>query len=97
MHPHLYKLLKAVSLTPAQDDRAQPGCVVLLTPDETAMRLRVAKQTLAKWRMMGCGPRFVRVGGNRVAYPTAEVDAWWRGRLVGSTAGADTARSEPAA
>ena len=65
----------------------------LLTTLETARRLRLAKQTLARWRCEGRGPPFIRLGGigGRVAYRTADVDAWLASRRAFSTAEADRA------
>jgi predicted DNA-binding transcriptional regulator AlpA len=57
----------------------------LLTPAETAARLRLAKQTLARWRCEGDGPRFVRLSGNRVAYRLCDVEDWLTHRIVRST------------
>ena len=45
----------------------------LLDTAEAAVYLRLAKQTLAKWRSQGRGPSFVRLGGN-VYYRHAELD-----------------------
>lgn len=62
---------------------------ILLTVDEASARLRISKSTLAKWRVFGCGPQFLRLSGNRVAYRPADLDAWLATRLVSSTAEAD--------
>lgn len=45
----------------------------LLTEEETAVVLRVSRKTLERWRSVGGGPRFVKVG-RRVYYrqPTLE-------------------------
>ncbi|WP_159713305.1 helix-turn-helix transcriptional regulator [Geminicoccus flavidas] len=52
----------------ADDDR-------LLTPAEAAERLRLRPQTLARWRVEGFGPVFVKLGG-RIAYPARELASW---------------------
>ncbi len=57
----------------------------LLTSGETASRLRLAKQTLARWRCEGGGPRFVRLSGNRVAYRLTDIEEWLSNRIVHST------------
>src|SRR5215213_6857170 len=91
MHPYLLKLLQAANFAPAWGDiPAGPGSE-LLTPDETARRLRLAKQTLARWRCEGRGPAFIRLGGigGRVAYRAADIDAWLASRRAYSTAEAD--------
>lgn len=56
----------------------------LLTPPEAAARLRLAKQTLARWRCEG-GPRFVRLSGNRIAYRSCDLDEWLADRIVRNT------------
>ena len=45
----------------------------LLTTEEAAAYLRMRPQTMVKWRSLGTGPFFVRVGG-RVFYRHAELD-----------------------
>ena len=60
-----------------------------MTPDEAAKHLRLAKQTLARWRVEGHGPRFLRLGGNRIVYRPSDLDAWLDGRGAYSTAEAD--------
>lgn len=57
----------------------------LLTPAETATRLRLAMQTLARWRCEGEGPPFVRLSGNRVAYRDCDIKDWLAHRIVRST------------
>jgi Helix-turn-helix domain len=67
-----------------------PERCALFDPDETAAYLRVAKQTLAKWRCGGTGPRFVRIGG-RIFYDVADLETFIADRKFGSTAEADQA------
>lgn len=45
----------------------------LLDTAEAAVYLRLATQTLAKWRSQGRGPSFVRLGGS-VFYRLSELD-----------------------
>ena len=52
-----------------------PDATDLLTPAEAAMWLRLAKQTLARWRCEGRGPAFLRLG-KRVLYRAPDVEAW---------------------
>jgi hypothetical protein len=50
-----------------------------LTPVELAERLDLKPATLAMWRVLGKGPKFVKFGTSqqaRVRYPEAEVLAW---------------------
>lgn len=64
--------------------------MTLLTPREAAARLRVAPDTLAKWRCQGRGPIYTKVGG-RVLYDEADLIAYITARQCGSTAEADQA------
>jgi len=52
--------------------RSRPGYA---TPAEAAEYLGVARQTLANWRSLGKGPRFVR-RGRLVRYAWCDLDAW---------------------
>jgi predicted DNA-binding transcriptional regulator AlpA len=56
----------------------------LLTPKEAADRLRVSLSWLAKARMRGDGPPFVRVGRS-IRYCEAVLDQWIRGHQRLST------------
>ena len=51
------------------------GGDALLTPDEAAARLRVSRSFLAKKRVSGGGPKFVRIG-RRVRYSPPDLDAF---------------------
>ncbi len=59
--------------------------VVYLTPETVADRLGVKPHTLAKWRVSGDGPRFVRVSPRVIRYIEADVDAWMADRVRRST------------
>lgn len=56
-----------------------------LTPDELAERIRRDTKTLANWRVMGKGPKFIK--GRPILYPLAEVEKWEQENLRGSTVG----------
>jgi hypothetical protein len=96
MLPFAYDLLFQAALAPARDDLAVGGydklsaCGYgeLLTPDQTSAKLKIAKQTLARWRVEGKGPKFVRLG-NRVFYRAGDVEAFVTGHVFSSTAEAD--------
>ena len=60
------------------------GLDPLLTPEETAERLRISVRTLARWRLEGGGPRYAKLGGS-VRYRSSSVDAWVEEREVGCT------------
>jgi predicted DNA-binding transcriptional regulator AlpA len=57
---------------------------VLLTPKETAKRLKVSTSWLAKARMRGDGPPFIKVG-RAIRYSEAALIQWMRGRQRLST------------
>ncbi len=56
----------------------------LLAIDDLASLLRVSRSLLAKWRMVGRGPRFTKVG-RRILYEGAEVSRWLEGQKRSST------------
>ena len=58
---------------------------VHMTPAELAKRLYIGAGTLAKWRMVGKGPRYISLGKN-VLYPLSEVQKWEKSQTVSSTA-----------
>ena len=88
MHPFAYGLLWQASLAPMRDDVPGGSCGELLTPDQTSAKLKIAKQTLAQWRVEGKGPKFVRLG-NRAFYRAGDVEAFVTGHVFSSTAEAD--------
>ena len=47
----------------------------LLDPDAVAERVGLSRSTLAKIRVRGGGPPFVKIGA-KVLYPDAELEAW---------------------
>ena len=57
---------------------------VLLTPKETAERLKVSTSWLAKARMHGDGPPFIRIG-RAIRYPEAALIQWMKARQRLST------------
>ncbi|MGA4191071.1 helix-turn-helix transcriptional regulator [Ralstonia nicotianae] len=58
-----------------------------LTPQQVSDRYagRISPRTLANWRYLGNGPRFVRIGG-RIAYRLEDLEAWETRRTVTCTA-----------
>ena len=85
-----------MSLEHSPERGAAPKHRRLFDPEETSAYLRVARQTLAKWRFQGGGPRFVRISGGaqcrgRIFYDLADLDAFIADRKFGSTAEADQA------
>ena len=47
----------------------------LLTPIEASGIIHVATNTLAKWRVSGNGPCFLKIG-SRIFYQHCDLDAW---------------------
>ncbi|UFI02150.1 helix-turn-helix transcriptional regulator [Roseibium aggregatum] len=58
----------------------------LIRADEAAAYLNLSPSTLAKMRLAGTSPKFVKMG-RRVAYRREDLDAWVNERLKSSTAG----------
>lgn len=52
---------------------------------DTAAALGVSIGTLANWRVAGKGPRFVRVGGRKIAYREEDIAAFIEAGLRSST------------
>lgn len=60
-----------------------------LTPSMLAKRFNLkSKGTLANWRVIGKGPKFIP--GRPIRYPLREVEKWEAGQLSGSTAHSKT-------
>ena len=57
----------------------------LLVPEAAAAYLQVHHRTLANWRVLGRGPRYVRVG-RRPFYRRSDLDAWLNERVYDHTA-----------
>lgn len=58
----------------------------LLTPRQLAARWGLSEKTLERWRMLGSGPVFLKLGG-RVLYQVVEVEAHEIKRTRRCTAG----------
>lgn len=52
---------------------------------ELSKRLGVSLRTLERWRWVGIGPRFIKIGG-RVRYRLCDIEAYEHSRLCQSTA-----------
>jgi excisionase family DNA binding protein len=52
---------------------------------EAAKYLALAQSTLAKMRLRGDGPRFVKAGPRTVTYRKTDLDAWLEARVRRST------------
>jgi predicted DNA-binding transcriptional regulator AlpA len=58
--------------------------LAMLTQSECAEHLRLSERTLERFRVSGCGPKFVRMGKS-IRYRLCDVEAWIASRVVGST------------
>ncbi len=62
-----------------------PITIIHLNQNLVGQRLGVSVRTLERWRWLGMGPRFMKVGG-RVRYRLADIEAFEQSRLCNSTA-----------
>ena len=46
-----------------------------LNPKELAQRWKISPSTLERWRWLGAGPNFIKIGG-RVRYRQEEIEAY---------------------
>ena len=65
----------------------------LMDAQEAAAYLRTSTSTLAKYRMTGKGPAFIRPSPRKTLYRRADLDAWLASRARSSTWQADAAAS----
>lgn len=66
--------------------RPSPGPSSLFTSNETAELLGISPQTLAHWRVRGCGPKYLALNPRCIRYRPADVQAWLDARAQESTA-----------
>lgn len=59
-----------------------------LTTNELAARLNCHPVTVAKWRVQGIGPKYIKNGekNSKVLYAISEVEAWEKAQTIQSTA-----------
>ncbi len=68
----------AASLTPAE--AASPHLICHLNQVELSRRWKISPRTLERWRWLGQGPRYLKVGG-RVIYRLEDIIAFEEHRL----------------
>jgi predicted DNA-binding transcriptional regulator AlpA len=61
------------------------GLAALLTPKEAARLLKVSSSWLAKARMRGDGPPYIRMSPRSIRYTEATLVQWMKGRQRMST------------
>jgi predicted DNA-binding transcriptional regulator AlpA len=55
-----------------------------LLPKQVSQKIKVSESTLAKWRLNGNGPKFVKIGG-KVVYRESDVERFLEAHLCQST------------
>lgn len=75
--------MNELQIEPVGVNAAMP--VLLQIEDVTAL-LHVSRSLLAKWRMVGRGPRFMKAG-RRVLYERGEIRRWLEAQERSSTLG----------
>jgi len=63
----------------------------VLRTAEAGRRVGLSASTMAKLRMRGDGPKYIKVGRRIVVYDVADLDSWLAGRRRGSTSEPDPA------
>ena len=64
------------------------GALQHLNQIDLARRWRISPRTLERWRWLGQGPQFLKVGG-RVIYRLSDIEAYEAEQLRSSTLSAD--------
>ena len=57
-------------------DHSQTQIKAILRPPEAALYLGLSESTLAKQRLRGDGPRYVKLGSRAVGYSIQELDTY---------------------
>ncbi len=63
----------------------------ILPPRAAGEYLGISPLTLANWRVLGKGPRFIRLSSRKIAYRLYDLEAWLTERVFSSTTEADQA------
>ena len=69
---------------PAAADKSSNALPILLTPKETAQRLKLSTSWLAKARMRGDGPPYIELG-RAIRYSETTLLQWMKSRTRTST------------
>jgi predicted DNA-binding transcriptional regulator AlpA len=59
--------------------------IYLLSETQTAEFLGLSTRTLQGWRLRGCGPAYIKVGGRAVRYRRSDLELWIEERRREST------------
>lgn len=68
------------------ENRSDEKLPTLLSSAECANYIRGSQGSLAKMRLTGSGPAFLRLSPRKIVYRQSDVDAWLDERKHGSTA-----------
>ena len=60
----------------------------LMTEGQAAERLAMSIHTMRRWRVLGRGPVFLKVGGKAVRYRESDLKAFLSGRMAPTRKGA---------
>ena len=77
--------MDSTALARVTDANAPIVLNALLPPEQAANYLLLSISTLARMRIAGNGPTFVRVSAQRVGYRTSDLDKYLDGRTRTST------------
>ena len=75
---------RRVMTTPARGGRDSEPTRSLLDTGRAARMLGMSGRTLEKWRILGIGPPYLKLG-RRVLYSSTDLDAWLKSRRRQST------------
>jgi predicted DNA-binding transcriptional regulator AlpA len=68
---------------------------ILLRPPRAAAYVGLSVSTLAKQRLRGDGPKFIRLSPRAIGYRQADLDEWLADKRFGSTSEYGSATSAP--
>jgi len=77
-------LVRGYRIRVVPKDRKVKGMTNNLTSKQAASAIGISASTLAKMRLAGSGPKFLKLG-KRVAYRPADIETWQAARVHNST------------
>jgi predicted DNA-binding transcriptional regulator AlpA len=78
--------MEATRIRRHQVPETLPATDELVTAADLADELQIPEKTLAQWRYLGRGPKFLKLGAH-VRYRRSDVDAWLAASEQGAIAG----------
>jgi len=73
---------------PNNNERAIVPSRILLNENDAANYLALSVHTLRRWRVLGHGPRFLKIGTKAVRYAMADIEEFIHGRMAPERKGA---------